>query len=147
MPCRCDGYDDNTEADELKAQLDEVTQNLCFMCGDITEKKLWKKFDNQRIEQWWKKHQKDDTRRVTAAIQVYVKQHPLTEALTIAKRFVADAEREHPVSNFHQLWFFHIAVKEKADYWAKRKAKSGLKAKIQNKLTPDEIAFVRKHKV
>lgn len=146
MPCRCD-YMEGSGAEEQSIEIDALTQNLCFLCGTITEKKLWKKFNNQRIKQWWKKHQEDDTRRVTAAIGVYVKQHPLTQAITIAKRFIADAERVHPVSNFHQKWFYDIAVKEKADYWTKRKAKSGMKTQIHNKLTPAEIAFVRKHKV
>jgi len=146
MPCKCDGME-NDARNELEDRVDELTQNLCFMCGTITEKNLWKEFKNPRIKKWWKQHQKDDTERVTEAIKAYVKTHPKTTAESIANRFIKDAEKEHPVSNYHKKWFHFIASKKVAEYLVEKKRKNAIKASIQKKLTPEQIAFVRKHKV
>ena len=146
MPCRCDYMDDTTEEAQRK-EIDKLTQNLCFMCGTITEKKLWEKFPNQRIKDWWEQHKADDTKRVTEAIRAYVVKHPRTMATNIANRFIRDAESKHPVSEYHKKWFYDIAKKEVDAYRAKKASKNGLKASIKNKLTPDEIKFLKTHKV
>jgi hypothetical protein len=145
MPCRCEGYEDSTE-DVLRAKIDELTQNMCFLCANLPKTMLTRKA-SQRILDWWKQHQADDTKRVTEAIRAYVIKHPRTMATNIANRFIREAEAVHPLSDFHKGWFYNIAKKEVDDYRAKKKTTNGMRQSIKNKLTPDEIEFARKHRV
>jgi hypothetical protein len=138
--------EDSTE-DQLRVEIDKLTQKLCFLCGAITENKLWDRLYNDKISQWWIEHQIADTTRITAAIKAYVVKHPRTMATNIANRFIRDAEAVHPVSDFHRRWFYDIAKKEVDSYRKNKKRKSGLKASITSKLSASEIDFIRKHKV
>jgi hypothetical protein len=145
MPCRCEGYEDSTE-DVLRAKIDELTQNMCFLCASVPKTMLTRKA-SQRILDWWKQHQADDTERVTEAIRAYVVKHPRTMATNIANRFIRDAEAVHPLSDYHKNWFYDIAKKEVDRYRKNKKRKSGLKASVTSKLSASEIDFIRKHKV
>ena len=72
MPCRCDGME-NSSRKTVQNELDSVTQNLCFLCGQIEGEKLWGRLGNPRIRIWWENHVKNDTIRVRENIVVVQK--------------------------------------------------------------------------
>ena len=63
MPCRCDGYED-MEQEERQKTTDQLTQDLCYLCGTLLEAGDLNKHASSRIIKWWIQHQKDDTNRV-----------------------------------------------------------------------------------
>ena len=60
MPCRCDDYEDpHKEAREVRAELDHVTDMLCWILGRLNDR-TWLRPD---MFAWWAKHQEDDRKR------------------------------------------------------------------------------------
>lgn len=113
MPCKCDGYDEMV-SHEKRQILDNLTQDLCYLCATLMENGILEKYASPRILKWWKQHQRDDNARVKDAIndlmQDYLDNHG--EYLTpnkIADILINSAEEEHPVSNFHKKWFVTMA--------------------------------------
>jgi len=144
MPCR-DDYNGPNSIDELRVKIDELTQNLCFMCGTVEGDELWEHFDNKRIKDWWKKHQENDTKRVTKAIAEYVLEHPRTSPRVIADKFIRFAEMEHPVSEFHKHWFHAIAQQEVDAHLTKQNVIKTMTRTIKSKLTKDELKFAQNY--
>lgn len=107
MPCRDDAH---YEYAVLKKRLDEVTQNLCFVCGCIENIEEAKSLlTHGRILKWWQEHQENDTIRIAAAMKNYVKDNPSKSGYEVADKFIIDAKKVHPVSEFHINWFYSIA--------------------------------------
>jgi hypothetical protein len=156
MPCRCDDYpptstrdvyDDRAkkERDAIKKSLDEVTQNLCYLCGTVIHDLLREDVlkGNRRLYQWWRAHLAADEKRVRDEMRKYVsklsKDH--YNPHVVASYFVDKAKKVHPVSAFHCKWFFDLASqtlleKETAIEAAARKVE--LKKQALNKLTDEE---------
>ena len=62
MPCRCDGYEDDTERRMLK-DLDQVTRAACDMRTILREHQLEHHLCLETIE-WIKRHDKADAERI-----------------------------------------------------------------------------------
>jgi len=141
MPCRCEGYDD-AGSDELQRELDRTTQSLCFLCGQIEGAGSWNLFGNSRIEAWWKHHLANDTKRVKHAVSQMLEQHNGTiSANNIAIVLIREAEKVHPVSEWHKEWFQALADQGKTQFDADRAKAQQLKTSIADKLSTEEIEF------
>jgi len=154
MPCRDERsiYDNNgnlREITELQSRLDEVTQNLCYLCGKAETTALHILKGNNRLADWWKEHKASDTKRVTEAMKTFIEEifagDVCLNANVIAEQFIADAEAVHPVSDFHKKWFHRLASQE-VNSFLKRESENELaKIDIKNKLSPKEIEYIRKY--
>ena len=142
MPCDCGymvGSGDAEKEEEYEKTINELGQKLCFLCGELEFDDRLDGYADKAILNWWKKHQKEDTKRVSPTIRKYLKQG--WEPQDIAEKLVADAEKVHSVSRFHVRWFEElvdkIKVKMKAEELDKQ-SKAELIKKAKNKLTAEE---------
>lgn len=109
MPCRDDrdepGYYVAANK-ELESRLDRITQFLCYMCGTAASNK---ELMPKEIQKWWEEHFSRDTERVLREMQALVVQHKFEDPKKLADNFVKRAEKVHPVSDFHKVWFLELA--------------------------------------
>ena len=113
MPCKCDGYDEMLN-NEKKQKLDQLTQDLCYICATLMTNGVLEKYASPRIIDWWKQHQKDDNARVKDTINDLMQDYYDNNEEYLTPERVADilinsAEDEHPVSDFHKKWFVIMA--------------------------------------
>lgn len=148
MPCRDDRDNcgsDTVRIGKLQERLDEVTQNLCYVCGTAEMTALHILKGNKRLAKWWKEHQTADTRRVTESMNRFIISGMVTNANDVAEHFIATASREHPVSSFHNKWFGDLAVELVAEYVDAKTTHQNLASSINVKLSPDEILHIRQY--
>jgi hypothetical protein len=143
MPCGCGDYDDfmtsrnvriNTQ---MKADLDRVTQFLCYMCGQNEAKSGM--VLPEPIAEWWNKHQKADEKRVLG--QMRKKVASFSSETKLGNAFIAKAKEVHPVSDFHAVWFHNLACQVWKEYKSKEqeeKIRKNKKRAALKKLTEDE---------
>jgi len=126
MPCMSDGYEPSNR-DRIQQNIDEqrreqanrdiadkLTQDLCYLCGTLTEKGLLNDVASPRIQGWWKKHQQDDNLRVKRNLRdilnhYYHDHNDIMSVESLASGAIDTAEETHPVSDFHKKWFMSIA--------------------------------------
>lgn len=140
----CDHYED--EIKELKKRLDGVTQFLCYLCGELTEDKIIDKYLDDRLKDWWDRHQKFDTKRVKENISSELKkQGKARDADKLAWQMAKDAEIIHPVSRYHKKWFKKLALeidsemlKKEQKILEEQRLKAKNKASALKKLTKAE---------
>ena len=157
MPCRCDDYpayptrgvyDDTAlkERNAIKKDLDEVTQNLCYLCGTLIyngSENIIR--DNKRLYQWWKNHLANDEKRVREEMRKIIPRLPIDKknAFYIQDLFIKKASKVHPVSVFHQRWFLYLAdqVLQEFEFAVKREEeKNILRDQALSKLSDAERA-------
>lgn len=143
MPCRdCDDYGIDKEKQALKERLDEVTQMLCWLCGQVSYSYSSALISrNPKLVQWWNEHLKSDNRRVLDEMRTYVRRNPNQTQYGVAEYFIQKAQAVHAVSDFHKEWFRDLANKAVAEglkeqYTQDKKNK--LRDDILSRLTPEE---------
>jgi len=142
MPCRCDGMEE-ADRDELQNKLDKVTQNLCFVCGEIEGYNEWAKYGSPRLILWWQEHLRNDTKRVTEKMQEMIRRNTSWTAGNLAIVLIREAEAVHPVSEWHKNWFNTLADQQVKEAEADRKKKKQMRKSIAKKLTPEEMEFIQ----
>jgi hypothetical protein len=109
MPCRYDMPPDYIEyrtPPEVQGELDRVTQLLCYSVGEF--KRMGHEMPKE-LEEWADKHHKCDDLRVQATISLmYDKGLSKPEVLI---HLIHEAEKVHPLSDFHRNWFFDMVSK------------------------------------
>lgn len=134
--CNC-----NTEA--LIEEIDELTQFLCYLCGET----IWKS-DKGKLEEvsptlvdWWRKHDAQDRRRVGQQMDRRLAKQWCSPKV-LAAEFIRKAEKVHPVSSYHKYkWFIEMAEKANKRYGSKqekRVTKEQLREGALAKLNDDE---------
>lgn len=145
MPC--DDYRDSS-ADRMKiicleGRIDELAQNLCYLCASLMDAGELEKYANGRILGWHKVHMEHDNERVRIKMRDECNEDKdmLENPEKMAEKFISLAESEHPVSNWHKKWFHQMAeevargVKEEKANEIEREKK---RKKIILKLTKEE---------
>lgn len=105
----------STELEEknkvLKKRLDEVTQNLCYVCGELTRADELETYASARTCKWWYEHKDADEERVSKKMYKFLKDNVnVYNPKEITKKFIDEAEKVHPVSTFHKEWFEKLAT-------------------------------------
>lgn len=113
MPCHDTWAEEDSrrrDLQELNNRIDELSQNLCFLCGQAEYNGVFEDlaFNNDRLRKWWKNHQASDTRRV----QKEMRQRKEMNPQKLADSFIKKAKKVHPVSKFHMEWFLDLAEAE-----------------------------------
>jgi len=153
MPCRSDIADySNPHTDnelKYKKEIDKLTQDLCYLCGQLEELERTDIL-NPRIQEWWIEHQTDDYKRVTKAMAEYVRKFKIKNANTLAECFIKKALEVHPVSDFHKNWFYQLAaeimtIELYSEQQQKIKLKNIEKARkiLIDSLTTEEIKILK----
>lgn len=141
MPCSDGLYLDNFAEERLKERIDELTQNLCFLCINLKEAGLLETYGNPRIIEWHNKHMELDEERVRYQIEEYYKQHKslVNSPKRVADIFINRAEKVHPVSEWHKSWFFSLSleISEKMKIEFEKDKPNEIKVAL-NKLTKRE---------
>lgn len=134
MPCQV--YNDSEIAGMAHREANALAQKLCYLCGELTTRGTLEKVANPQILAWWEKHKESDEARVLAQMRDYWARSIPQDGLPsiIARHFIGEATRVHPVSGYHEEWFHSLAhrVCDELDATAKAKA-AGLA-----KLSPEE---------
>ena len=146
MPCRDDRDNcgsDTVRIGRLQERLDEVTQNLCYLCGTAEKNALHILKGNKRLAKWWEDHQKADTKRVKEQMLEHIKQYRPMDSASVANDFILVAKHEHPVSEFHEEWFHRIAAEVMTKYAAEYKAKQDMVTSIKSKLSAEELLHIQ----
>ena len=148
MPCRCDDYEREPTVlkrtyDAMNKELDRVTQLLCYCCGTMLDQD---KTLPPALVEWFKAHHEADTRRVMKQMldTLAKKKLPLvtnSAEMDLAGMFMDAAKKVHPVSRWHEQWFFdmaHEAWKLYSKDQKKKEAKQDVVERALGKLTPAE---------
>ena len=142
MPCQDGGPScPCSENEYFKERVDELTQNLCYLCGVLIEEKVLKKYANKRILGWQKEHHKSDEKRVRRKLKMIYERNSNAVPGIEADKLIESAEEEHPVSSWHKKWFERLAKEELFKLKKKRKTEVELKKerkKALNKLSKRE---------
>lgn len=126
MPCR-DHESDWGNQDKINA----LTQNLCFVCGNIESINGWSKLGNTRIKKWWDEHREADEERVTKKMDKLIQENVAwRNPQRLASHFIKKAVGVHPVSEWHKKWFFNLAVDRLKLYSDVQRVKNSIKSKL-----------------
>lgn len=134
---------DHTSCEEYEKKLvdenDELTRLLCYLCGRLTGEGQFKKMPAQLVG-WWVKHQRLDFGRVSRQMDARLKKKSCS-AQALANKFIVEAMKAHPLSDFHQIWLRKMAREAVNRYRINafnRKQHSLMREKALGKLTPAE---------
>jgi hypothetical protein len=107
MPC----YDPETDREDCDnaAKVNTLTQDLCFLCGQLIDAGLFEKYASKRIVEWQKKHHESDKERVLRSMNDRLHKFPFLSDESLADSFIYEATKKHPVSTFHVKWFLAMA--------------------------------------
>jgi hypothetical protein len=145
MPCR-DYYTEQEDLERvtnrenaIKIRLDNITQKLCYMCGQAKELEVFNALvkDNPSLVTWWKLHCDSDEARV----YVQMKESKSMNPEYLARYFIKKAEKVHAVSDWHKRWFLEIAkkvIKEKKKLIQENEEALRMRKEALNKLTDDD---------
>jgi hypothetical protein len=114
MPCQ-DTYEGDEDCD-YQYRVNTLTQDLCFLCGQLIDAGLFEKYASKRIIDWQKKHHESDRDRVLRKMNDRLHKFPNLSARSLADVFIVDAMQVHPVSTFHEKWFFEMATIAKSTF-------------------------------
>jgi len=142
MPCHdqwLEEDDRRRDLKELNNRIDELSQNLCYLCGQVEYIGEFEDLtcNNDRLRKWWKDHQNSDTRRVKKEMRQIEERTPKK----LANYFIKKAKEVHPVSKFHIEWFFDLAKEEVARRQReheKRDKKETLRQQVLSRLSDEE---------
>ena len=136
MPCESYGSCDHSSYEE---EIDELTQNLCYLCGTLKHEKLYSRIATKRIKKWFDEHNRNDKGRVVDKMRKHYRRNPNDhkKPQEVADKFIAAAEKVHPVSEWHKEWFLKLATKA-SSIGRKIVERSTLAAKAKSKLTKEE---------
>ncbi len=151
MPCQ-DGGPSEPQVSEsayikLKARLDEVTQNLCFICGNLVKNNQLD-LANPRILKWWEEHQEHDRKRVNERIDEYLKKKTIyrESPIKLVNLLISIAEEVHPVSSYHREWFKTMVDQGLDRFKEKQRKNKEKKDRInaaKSKLTDEEKKLLK----
>jgi len=105
MPCRSDFGDVGCDHSDYINEIDELTQNLCFLCGELQGDGLFRDYSNTKISKWWAEHQEKDTKRVRDVILKKWAKSKKRDPAKVADELYRVAVKIHPVSDYHKKWF------------------------------------------
>lgn len=178
MPCRDDVPHYTAEEQEifdLRDRLNRATQLLCYICGsnveffnkeDVSQSPRLSKFfrEEPRIRRWWKGHYRQDTARVSEEFsrlwENWISYNNVTlenldpdevekQKRKMVKRAIEDAEREHPLSEFHKKWFARVsteALKKSIKDFILAADKARRRQALLNSLTKEERDLLKSGK-
>lgn len=124
MPCSDGGYGGDTRTvyqdtpetkqvvSDLKNRCDELARYLCYTIGDLRSIDAYDSLPPE-IQEWSQKHHEADESRAfhkmveVAKTAIDYLGDPVPEKL--AGRFIEEAEKIHPVSDWHKSWFLEMA--------------------------------------
>ena len=144
MPCQDDGYHADTEKELLKKRVDELTQNLCYLCGElIAAGAPLEECASERIRTWWTAHCEADRARVYPQMLGRFQKDPDLEPAVLSGEFILAAERVHPVSRYHRRWFKDLAAEAQRFVLTVReedRRRNEAREQVLGKLTDEELA-------
>jgi hypothetical protein len=129
----------------LQERLDEITRHLCFICGTLEKAGVLSKYASDLMLRWWDHHQAWDNQRVRPKMKSYIEARlesfPGMTPGSVAEYFIAEAEKIHPVSDFHRGWFLEMAseileavrVERETEKYKKKSLKESALAKLTRK--------------
>ena len=157
MPCRCDDFEEDPTVskstyDTMVKELDHVTQLLCYCCGTMLDLNCCPdvQFRGHSIPPeligWFEKHHEADTKRVmkqmlSTLARVRLPLVTNSAETDLAGMFMDAAKKVHPVSKWHEQWFFRMAHQAcEIHSRAKKQEKEGqsIVKRALAKLTPAE---------
>lgn len=100
------------QIEKLEGKIDILTQDLCFLCGQLEGQSQIKKVASCRILEWWKKHKQNDEKRILSKMESFYSKgnNQQVSPTEVAKIFVKLAEAAHAVSIWHKTqWFPKMA--------------------------------------
>ena len=149
MPCRSDDYEPESEDSKMRREIDRLTQDLCYLCGEMTEAGVLKTYASQRILAWWEKHKKADLKRVKEGLKGFLfstftmgqfssmkSQNKEQFSKTVFEHLLNSGLAEHPISTYHKKWFKALADECAETHVATYS--EDVKQKALNKLTSGE---------
>ncbi len=139
MPCESP-YD----GDYGKAEIDELTQDLCYLCANLMNAGIIEKYASNRILKWHKTHMNWDNERVTNKIKDVCKEDAtyLNHPEQLAQKFINEAEAVHPVSDWHKRWFLQLTTEVTQKIKLKQENEEELEESIKAKLTKKELSYI-----
>jgi len=144
MPCQ-GGWSDNRLNQEMRQERDELTQDLCYLCASLYAEGLLEKYGNPRIVKWHREHMHRDERRVQQEMEKAFMENLQLSASHIGDVFLQRALKEHPVSEYHQNWFFKIAEEIYQRVKSVKETQRTIEQQRKDallKLTPEEIKLL-----
>lgn len=114
MPCK-----DHQAADNQQST-DTLTQDLCFMCGQLAYRGSLVQIASPRILKWWKAHTIADFERVVDRAVTLICEDPARysgESETLERQLVNEALKVHPVSDYHSHVFFSQVACRAKENW------------------------------
>lgn len=123
-------------------KINELTQNLCYLCGTLIEKGLLGDVLNPRIKEWWETHITRDEERVRRQLKDHYGKSPddAEHPGKVADGFAQRAMNVHPVSNWHKAWFVGLASDEAGKFLIGRAERES----ALSKLSPQERKAIEK---
>lgn len=151
MPCRYDDYEPTVSKSAYEAmhrELDHVTQLLCYCCGTMQGKDAdinWSLPVPPELVEWFKKHHEADTKRVMKQMLDTLARKKLpfvtnSAEADLAGMFMDAAKKVHPVSKFHEQWFFDMSKQAWEIYSKARKQKETKQETVERALAKLTIA-------
>lgn len=123
---------------ELKKRADDVTQLLCYACGNLME--FHNLFDGNsldpRLIKWWKDHNAWDKQRTLETFKKQFGSNPdqRPDETVAYEWFVKQANDVHPLSNYHKNVFFEEVWNEFVAWFDGRKSRAERIAELEAEL-------------
>ena len=121
---------------DLKGEVDKVTQLLCYTCGTLIYKnKDLSGFDNHLLE-WWIEHDAWDKHRTLEMFKKEFGMNPMQRPTkdSVHKWFIRQAEDVHPLSDYHKNEFFNWVWDEFVAWFDGRKNRANRIAELEAEL-------------
>ena len=121
---------------DLKADDDRVTQLLCYVCGSLIYKNGDLAGFDDRLLKWWLEHDAWDKHRTLENFKRQFTSNPAQCPTKddVYKWFVEQAERVHPLSEYHKNGFFNWVWDEFVDWFNSRKRRADRIAELEAEL-------------
>jgi hypothetical protein len=137
-------YRDNPK---FKKEIDELTQMLCYVMGITADERILDSklkngntvssslCQNQKLIDWWKKHQENDAIRLSNGMYEFIKTCTKLNKKQTVDVFIKKAENEHAVSQWHKEHFFPMCYEIALQTFENN---IPVLKRIKDKITPEE---------
>lgn len=143
MPCNGGGPSQSYQEQELlKAKIDRLTQDLCFLCASLLGAGILEDHASERTLEWHKEHMEKDEKRLREKMREVWKSGSNCTPEKAGEYFFNEAKKVHPVSQWHDEWFQRLAKEEYAKVVEEKReaiAQAELAKQARAKLSPEEL--------